>query len=66
MSCPLARDDRAGAEIELQGRVQRLGRTRIWYRLLPAHGGDHTVHLAQRQRRGRQQRGPIRHADGFP
>ncbi len=53
MSGPLTRDDGAGVDVELQGGVQRLGRPGIGYRLLPAYGRDHPVHLAERQRCGR-------------
>ena len=60
MSGPLPGDDGAGVEIEFQCGIERLG----WPLVFPAHGRDHPIHLTQRQRRGRQQGGPVGHPDG--
>ncbi len=64
MPGPLTRDDGAGVEVELQGGVQRRWRRGIGHRLPPAHRRDHPVHLTERQRRRRQQGGPVGHPDG--
>jgi hypothetical protein len=55
---------RIRVEVELQRGVQRRGRRGIGHRLLPTHRGDHPIHLAERQGRGRQQGGPVGHPDG--
>lgn len=65
MSGPSPRDDGARVEVEFEGGVQRLRRFRVVRGALDAHRGDHPVHLAERQRRGRQQSGPVGDADGL-